>query len=276
MDYVSASLVHTPADILLTHPDPAASETAILVKDWFPGHWAGISNESRTRQIIAERDPGLTPRLLAHVTENGGPSPASPGSRVVGFLLEHVPDAREAGIADLEACRAALARLHALEIVGRGGGRGGGGLRRHSFLVRAGDGSVMMRGPYTGDPEQKEGEVLGFFGGAITREEIMRREVESLEEVLKQSPSEFEDQEAEMLRLVDPQRVAILEAFQTVHGVVLPFVYWQESREGGGRITLSLEEHGVLVKEYEENGFRWTRELQEKAEERFGPSAKGV
>ena len=273
MDYVSAYLVHTPADILLTHPDPAASETAILVKDWLPGHWAGISNESRNRQIIAERDPGLTPRLLAHVTENGGPSPASPGSRVVGFLLEHVPDAREAGIADLAACRAALARLHALGIVG---GRGGGGLSRHSFLVRADDGSVMVRGSFTSDPEQgEEGEVLAGFGGG-TREEIMRREVESLEEVLKQSPSEFEDQEAKILRWVDPQRVEILDAFQTVHGVILPFVYWQESREGGGRITLSLEEHGVLVKEYEENGFRWTRELQEKAEGRFGPSAKGV
>ncbi|KAK4152458.1 hypothetical protein C8A00DRAFT_44508 [Chaetomidium leptoderma] len=220
MDYISASLVHTPTNLLLTdtHPAAASSETAILVKDWLPGHWAGISNESRTRQIIAERGgPGPDDAAAARARHRKRRPDGKPGVRASSASCSSTfPDAREAGIADLAACRAVLTRLHAAE-----------------------------------------GVVVG------------------LEEALKQSPSDFEDQEADMLRLVDPQRVEILEAFQRVHGVVLPFVYWQESREGGGRITLSLEEHGVLVKEYEENGLRWTRELQEKAEERFGPSAKG-
>ena len=79
-----------------------------------------------------------------------------------------------------------------------------------------------------------------------------------------------------MLRMVDPERARALGAFEGAHGLVVPFVYWQESREGGGRITLTLEQHGVLAKEYGENGFRWTRDLQEEAEGRFGPSAEGV
>ena len=48
----------------------------VLVSDWFPGHWTGINNETRAYRMIQERDPGLAPRFLAHVTENG--------SRVVG------------------------------------------------------------------------------------------------------------------------------------------------------------------------------------------------
>ncbi|KAK4106191.1 hypothetical protein N658DRAFT_490796 [Parathielavia hyrcaniae] len=100
----------------------------------------------------------------------------------------------------------------------------------------------------------------------------MRRKMESLEEVLARSPSEFEDQAAVMCRLVDPRRRRKLDEFEKAHGYVVPFVYWQESGEGGEHITLTLEQHGVLAKEYEQNGYRWTKELQEQAVKRFGPS----
>ncbi|KAK4150435.1 hypothetical protein C8A00DRAFT_36970 [Chaetomidium leptoderma] len=46
--------------------------------------------------------------------------------------------------------------------------------------------------------------------------------------------------------------------------------------EGGRRITLTLEQHGVLAKEFGQNGYRWTKELQGQAEKRFGPSVEGV
>ncbi|KAK3934514.1 putative alpha-galactosidase a protein [Diplogelasinospora grovesii] len=227
MDYVSASIIPAPQGV-------TDAQEVVRVSEWLPGHWVGIENETCTYEIIQSRDPGLAPRFLAHVTENG--------SRVIGFLLERIPDAREAGPADLEKCKAALARLHALGIAKRK-------LSRHSFLVRN-DGSVLIQGPFTGSPED-----------VVDNDEVMKTEMESLEKVLARSPSVFEDQSARMLRLVDPQRMKMLEEFEKAHGFVVPFVHWQESREGGGRITLTLEQHGVLAKEYEENGFRWTKEL---------------
>ena len=240
MEYVSASVIPTPIPM----KDMTAAKEVIRVSDWLPGHWVGIKNESRTYEIIQSRDPALAPRFLGHVTENH--------SRVIGFLLERIPDAREAGPGDLEECRVALARLHGLGIVKRQ-------LSRHSFLVRK-DGSVLVQGPFTGPPEDHD-----------NSEELMKTEMESLKEVLARSPSIFEDQSARMLRMIDPQRVTLLEEFKKAHEFVVPFVYWQESYEGGRRITLTVEQHGVLAKEYEKSGFRWTKELQEQAEKRFGP-----
>jgi hypothetical protein len=41
-------------------------------------------------------------------------------------------------------------------------------------------------------------------------------------------------------------------------------------------ITLTLQEYGSLAKEHEDNGFAWTKELQEQAEKRFNRlSAQG-
>ncbi|KAK4243042.1 hypothetical protein C7999DRAFT_45054 [Corynascus novoguineensis] len=233
MDYVSASVIPAPQAVVACHyPGQEEEACVVLVSDWFPGHWVGIDNETRAYRMIQERDPGLAPRFLAHVTENG--------SHVVGFLLEYVPDAREAGPADLDRCSAVLGRLHALGIAKRG-------LSRHSFLVK-GDGEVLVRGPFDGPPEEAK--------------------------TLAKSPSEFEDQATRMLRLADPQRAKLLGEFQEAHGFVLPFVYWLEERTG--RITLTVEEYSILAKEYEDNGFAWSRELQERAEKRFGLSGQGI
>ncbi|KAH6845833.1 hypothetical protein B0I37DRAFT_417342 [Chaetomium sp. MPI-CAGE-AT-0009] len=62
--------------------------------------------------------------------------------------------------------------------------------------------------------------------------------------------------------------------FEDTHGLVVPFVYWQESLEGGGRTALMLEQHWKLVKEYEENGFRGTGRLQEQTEKPLGLSVE--
>lgn len=243
MDYVSATIVFTPTGV------PTDGREVVCVADWIPGHWQGVEADARAHEIIQARDPGLVPRLVAHVTENH--------SRVIGFLLERVPGAREAGIADLDACRAVLTRLHALGITK-------GRLSRHSFLVLE-DGSVMIQGPFTGS-----------FGEPEDLEDAMTAEMEGLEEVLARSPSVFEDQAAAMVRLIDPRRVRLMEDFEKAHGVLVPFVDWQESQKGGGRITLMVEQHGVLAEEYKANGFFWTEELQDQAEKRFGPSAEVV
>lgn len=246
MDYVSASVIATPPGAVTA---AAGANQVVCVTDWVPGHWVGVEADTRAHETVEARDPGLAPRVVAHVTENH--------ARVVGFLLELVPGAREAGAADLDECRAALARLHALGIAK-------GELSRHSLLVRE-DGSVLVQGPFT-----------GCFAGGENIEEVMRVEMASLEDVLSRSPSVFEDHAASVLRLVDPRRKRLLEEFQTAHGLVVPFVYWQDSREGGRRITLTVEQHGVLAEEYKKNGYRWTMELQEQAEKRFGPSVEVV
>ena len=203
-----------------------------------------MENETRAYRLLQERDPGLAPRFLAHVTENH--------SRVVGFLMEHVADVHEAGERDLEKCRAILGRLHALGIAKKQ-------LSRHSFLVK-GDGEVLVRGPF-----DRPLEGVG--------EEMLREEMESLERVLAESQSEVEDQAARVLRQADPQRSKLLMEFWNAHGFILPFVYWLE--EHTGRLTLTLEEYGVLAKKYEDNRFAWSDELQEWAEKRFGPPAEG-
>lgn len=173
MDYVSAEIVVAPPGL------PTDAKEVVRVSDWIPGHYVGVETDARAHETIQARDPGLTPRLVAHVTENH--------SRVIGFLLERVPGAREAGAADLDACRAALARLHALGITK-------GQLSRHSFLVRE-DGSVMIQGPFSTSSGDAEG-----------IEDAMKAEMESLEEVLARSPSVFEDQAAAMLRLINPRK----------------------------------------------------------------------
>ncbi len=256
MDYPNAAVFPAPPG-LTAAPNTTTTTTVpssvVCITEWMPGHDVGIGADSRAYQRIAARDPGLAPLFLGHVTENG------PGSRVTGYLVEHLAGVREAGPADLEACRAALGRLHALVLAK-------GPLRRHSFLVRE-DGGVLIQGPFLGEGPGWRGEEAAV--------DCMAAAMESLEAVLATNPSEYEDQEARLLRLVDSERARALDAFEEAHGLIVPFVYWQESREGG-RITLTLEQHGVLAKEYEGNGFCWTKNLQKEAEGQFGSLVEGV
>ena len=65
---------------------------------------------------------GVGPEFLGHVAEHG---------RVMGWIMEDLGDARTAEPADLEACQADLARLHALGIKH-------GDINRFNFLIRNG------------------------------------------------------------------------------------------------------------------------------------------
>ncbi len=138
--------------------DPAAVDV-VASWAWPPGHAHAVADQSRVYAALAALPgPPLAPRFLAHVTDNAG-------ARVIGALVERVDGGRvrEAGMVDLEGCREALGRLHAL------GFAYGGGLARHSFLVRE-DGGVLMQG----------------FGGAWETEdgEVLAGEMKGLEEVL--------------------------------------------------------------------------------------------
>ncbi|OIW34243.1 hypothetical protein CONLIGDRAFT_566105 [Coniochaeta ligniaria NRRL 30616] len=232
MNHVSAVVLPIPASIATATLGPEV----IGVWTWQPGHAHGIAAESHTYSVIQARDPGLAPRFLAHVTDNG--------TRVIGFLLERVSDAREAGLADLEKCRDTLRRLHALGIAK------GGPLRRHSFLVR-GDGAVLLQG----------------FGGSFetTDREVLGLELEGLEHVLVQQPSELEKLNAP----VDMELSNKLLEFLS-HGLMHPFVLCQ--RANSKRVTLTVEQHRGMVAEIAANNYCWTEEDMERAKQRFGSS----
>lgn len=148
--HLSAAIFPNPALFLLDSPPTTTTEAGgvaeaaaaaippkvVGVWDWQPGSAHAIANASHVYAAVDLRDPDLAPRFLGHITDDGG-------ERVVGFLLEHVDDGdvREAGIADLAKCRAALRRLHALCFAY------GPSLSRLSFLVRnRAAGGVLLQG----------------------------------------------------------------------------------------------------------------------------------
>lgn len=85
-----------------------------------------IEAETRMYQVL-DGNRGIAPGFLGHVHEEG---------RVMGILLEKVPDGRHAEPADLERCRAALGRLHALGYLH-------GDCNKYNFVVRP-DGGVVL------------------------------------------------------------------------------------------------------------------------------------
>ncbi|KAI1361993.1 hypothetical protein F5Y08DRAFT_313347 [Xylaria arbuscula] len=235
MNHLYATILPTPAGIATATLGPEV----IGFWAWPPGHAHGTADESHAYSIIQARDPGLAPRFLAHITDNG--------TRVIGSLLERIADAREAGPADLEKCKDALSRLHAL------GMAHGGLLMRHSFLVCGGGDTVLLQG----------------FGGSFktTDEEVLARELEGLEQVLAQQPSELEKSNAP----IDIELSDRLLEFHS-HGLIHPFANWQLRNRK--RVTLTAEQHKEMVAELAANNYLWTDEDMEKAKQRFGESAE--
>lgn len=84
----------------------------------FPWEIQYLEAETRAYEWIRHSDVG--PKFLGHVTEGG---------RVFGFLLEHVNGASVAELGDVDACRAALSRLHSLGIMH-------GDTNRNNFLLQ--------------------------------------------------------------------------------------------------------------------------------------------
>ncbi|EMR71668.1 putative alpha-galactosidase a precursor protein [Eutypa lata UCREL1] len=249
-NHVSAAALPTPTPADMSTVAVTTGPEVIAIWTWQPGHAHGIANESNIYATIQARDPDLAPRFLGHITGNGG-------ARVIGFLLERVTGAREAGPADLERCRESLSRLHGLGIAH------GGPLKRHSFLVCSGGG---------GDDDDDDDDdviLLQGFGGSFettdTDREVLDRELEGLERVLAQRPSELEASNAP----IDVELSNRLVEFQS-HGLTHPFVHRQLA--DSGRATLTVEQHRGMVAELVANDYRWTEEDMERAKQRFGGS----
>ncbi|KAI4864995.1 alpha-galactosidase A [Hypoxylon rubiginosum] len=114
-------------------------------------HWEVQYMEAETRmyQILEGRD--IAPKFLGHIHEAG---------RVIGFLLEKVPDGRNAEPADLGICEAALRRFHALGFVH-------GDCNKYNFIIRP-DGQVVLvdfdKAKTCADPALTEAEIASLEG----------------------------------------------------------------------------------------------------------------
>ncbi|KAI1816513.1 alpha-galactosidase A [Poronia punctata] len=81
-------------------------ETMVVKMARFPWEIQYMEAETRIYQLLKGQD--IAPEFLGHVHEAG---------RVIGFLLEKIPNGRNAEPADLEICKSALRRFHALGLV---------------------------------------------------------------------------------------------------------------------------------------------------------------
>jgi hypothetical protein len=85
-----------------------------------------IESEARAYHIIDGHDIG--PRFVGHLTENG---------RVMGILMEYIPDTKHGTVTDLGVCAAVLRRLHKFKVLL-------GDTNRNNFLVSADGGRAVI------------------------------------------------------------------------------------------------------------------------------------
>lgn len=90
-------------------------------------YWEIQYIEAETRMYHLLEGQGITPRFLGHIHEAG---------RIIGFLLEKIPDGQHAGPADLGICEAALRRFHGLGFVH-------GDCNKYNFVIRP-NGEVVL------------------------------------------------------------------------------------------------------------------------------------
>lgn len=89
---------------LVTHP--SFDKPVVMKISDFPIDMHMSETETRAYKML--QGTGIAPEFLGHVTE---------GSRVIGFLREHIPGAECPGVSDINICHEALERLYELGII---------------------------------------------------------------------------------------------------------------------------------------------------------------
>jgi predicted Ser/Thr protein kinase len=119
-------------------------------------HWEIQYMEAETRMYQVLEGLGIAPKFLGHIHEAG---------RVIGFLLEKIPDGRNAEPADLAICVAALRRFHGLGFVH-------GDCNKYNFIIRP-DGQVFLidfdKAKNCADPALMEAEIASLEGQLAER-----------------------------------------------------------------------------------------------------------
>ncbi|KAI1260731.1 hypothetical protein F5Y18DRAFT_404355 [Xylariaceae sp. FL1019] len=111
-----------------THPDLNNGKPVLIKLAVWPWEIPSMEIETTAYQLIDGH--GIGPKFLGHVTEGKD-------GRVVGCVIEWVQGARAARLEDIEHCKVALERLHALGIKS-------GDINKHNFLVRDGQDTVLV------------------------------------------------------------------------------------------------------------------------------------
>ncbi|KAK5627976.1 hypothetical protein RRF57_003691 [Xylaria bambusicola] len=220
MGCIGSAILPTPPNLAKMTP----SSEVVAIWSWEPDTIHCIATDTQNYSIVNARDPDLAPKFLAHIVDNG--------TRVVGYIIERIPDAREAGPEDSEKSRATPRRLHTVGLA-----HDLGSPIRHEFLLRT-DGAILFQG----------------FGGLrqTTDRETMDHDLEDLEDILSWSPSAFE-------RWTGPEDVkyqAILDESKDHDRFLHPFVRHQ--LRAGGYKTVAAEQHKEMVAELAAKDYEWT------------------
>jgi hypothetical protein len=138
-------------------------KSVLINFEWSPDEVVGPALETSIYQILEGFN--VAPRFLGHLRENQ--------ERVIGYAVELYVNARAAALQDLEACRTVLSKLHKRGIL-------------HNRLSK--DAFLVIEEDECHEAGEERKVLMQGFSGSIqtTDEETLKKEMASLEEVLKE------------------------------------------------------------------------------------------
>jgi hypothetical protein len=207
---------------------PGGPERLLALWDvWWHRETSDLEWEVEAYQRAKEL--GITLPFVGHLTENGG-------LRVIGYLLQPVA-VRQAVLGDADKCRQALGKLHRA-------GMALGEITRSSFLVRDGDGGVLLQALH--------------MSYETSESEVLEQEMALVETVLVEAQNEPLLEEEATLGKWDEDLNQQVFKIGNRDGLVHPLVRWEARKEGN--VTISQAEHLALLMMLQRQGNRWTND----------------